>query len=130
MLVPLGAVGGFFDAIGGGGWGPIVTTTVVAQGHDPHRTIGSVNASEFFVTFAEAVTFVITIPHLITQHWQVIVGLLAGGVAAAPLAAYLCKKLPTRALLILVGVLIIVLSVRNVLLAEAQLQAILRWLGI
>ena len=113
-LLPLGAAGGFFDAIGGGGWGPIVTSTLMARGHNPRRTIGSVNLSEFFVTVAEAVTF-FTILGLV--HWQVIVGLLIGGVLAAPLAAYVCKRLPARALMIIVGTLIMVLSVRTIYLA-------------
>ncbi len=119
FLVPLGLFGGFMDAIGGGGWGPIVTTTVVAGGHSPRLTVGSVNATEFFVTFAQAITFVITIPGLVSQHWQVILGLLLGGVIAAPLAAIACKKLPTRALMVMVGVLIIVLSIRTLYLALA-----------
>jgi len=113
-LLPLGAAGGFFDAIGGGGWGPIVTSTLMARGHNPRRTIGSVNLSEFFVTLAEAVTF-FTILGLV--HWQVIVGLLIGGVLAAPLAAYVCKRLPVRALMIIVGSLIMVLSIRTIYLA-------------
>jgi len=113
-LIPLGAAGGFFDAIGGGGWGPIVTSTLMARGHNPRRTIGSVNLAEFFVTLAEAVTF-FAILGLV--HWQVIVGLLIGGVLAAPLAAYICKRLPARALMIIVGTLIMVLSIRTIYLA-------------
>jgi len=116
-LIPLAAIGGFFDAVGGGGWGPIVTTTVIARGHSPRLTIGSVNATEFFVTLAEAVTFVITIPALLTQHWQVMAGLIVGGVIAAPLAALACKRLPARALMAFVGVLIVVLSARTIVLS-------------
>jgi len=119
FLIPLGAIGGFFDAIGGGGWGPIVTTTVIARGHNPRLTVGSVNATEFFVTLAEAITFVITIPELISQYWQIIIGLLIGEVIAAPLAAYVCKKLPTRSLMILVGILIVILSIRTIYLSLA-----------
>lgn len=110
-LFPLGAVGGFFDAIGGGGWGPIVTSTLVASGHNPRFTIGSVNLAEFFVTVAEVVTF-ITMVGLV--QWQVIVGLIIGGVLAAPLAAYVCKKVPTRTLMVLVGLLIVGLSIRTI----------------
>ncbi|MDH5406809.1 MAG: sulfite exporter TauE/SafE family protein [Candidatus Aminicenantes bacterium] len=113
-LLPLGAAGGFFDAIGGGGWGPIVTSTLMARGHSPRFSIGSVNLAEFFVTVAEAATF-FTILGLV--HWQVIVGLLIGGVIAAPLAAYICKRLPSRALMIIVGILITALSVRTIYLA-------------
>jgi uncharacterized membrane protein YfcA len=110
----LGLVGGFFDAIGGGGWGPIVTTTMVARGSNPRYTIGSVNLSEFFVTFAESVTFILTIG---LEFWKVILGLLIGGAIAAPLAAVVTRKLPTRVLMALVGVLIIGLSIRTIVLA-------------
>ncbi len=113
-IIPLASAGGFFDAIGGGGWGPIVTSTLMARGHNPRFTIGSVNLSEFFVTVAEAATF-FTILGLI--HWQVIVGLLIGGVLAAPMAAFVCKRLPSRTLMIIVGILITILSVRTIYLA-------------
>lgn len=110
-LLPLGICGGFFDAVGGGGWGPIVTSTLVARGHNPRFSIGSVNLAEFFVTVAEVATF-LTIIGLV--HWQIIVGLIIGGVLAAPLAAYVCKRLPPRALMIMVGLLIMVLSIRTI----------------
>jgi len=110
-LLPLGICGGFFDAIGGGGWGPIVTSTLVARGHNPRFSIGSVNLAEFFVTVAEVAAF-LTIIGLV--HWQIIVGLIIGGVLAAPLAAYVCKRLPPRALMIMGGLLIMVLSIRTI----------------
>lgn len=110
-LIPLGLIGGFFDAVGGGGWGPIVTTTLVARGNNPRSAIGSVNLTEFFVTLSESIVFILTIG---LTHWQVIVGLLVGGIVAAPVAAYVCKRLPTRALMILVGILIIALSIRTI----------------
>ncbi len=108
----LGLIGGFCDAIGGGGWGPVVTTTLVARGKNPRLTIGSVNFSEFFVTFAESVTFVLTLTF--TQYWQIILGLLIGGAIAAPLAARVTKTLPLKGLMILVGTLIILLSIRTI----------------
>lgn len=114
QLFPLGVVGGFFDAIGGGGWGPIVTSTIVARGHNPRFAIGSVNLAEFFVTIAEVATFFTVIG---LTHWQIIVGLIIGGVLAAPLAAYVCKRLPSQALMIIVGLLIIALSIRTTYLA-------------
>jgi uncharacterized membrane protein YfcA len=110
-LLSLGLIGGFFDAIGGGGWGPIVTSTLVARGHNPGLTIGSVNLAEFFVTTAEVATF-FTLTEL--AHWQIIVGLIIGGVLAAPLAAYVCKRIPSRALMVVVGVLTIGLSIRTI----------------
>jgi len=110
-LFPLGISGGFFDAIGGGGWGPIVTSTLVARGNNPRFSIGSVNLAEFFVTVAEVATF-LTIVGL--AHWKIIIGLIIGGVLAAPLAAFLCKRVPSRALMVMVGVLIIALSIRTI----------------
>jgi uncharacterized membrane protein YfcA len=116
-LSTLGAVGGFFDAIGGGGWGPIVTSTLVARGNNPRFTIGSVNFSEFFITFSQSVVFVFTLQFGL--YWKVILGLLIGGAVAAPLAALVTKKLPVRQLMLLVGALIILLSIRTLYLALA-----------
>lgn len=108
----LGLVGGFCDAAGGGGWGPIVTTTLISNGATPRKTIGSVNLTEFFVTFAEAVTFIAT---LSTIRWEVVLGLIIGGIIAAPFGAFLTKKIPTRAMMLFVGVLITFLSLRTIL---------------
>jgi uncharacterized membrane protein YfcA len=110
-LAPLGLVGGFFDAIGGGGWGPIVTTTLVATGSNPRFVVGSVNLAEFFVTVAESITFILSIG---LTHWTIILGLIIGGAIAAPLAAYVCQRLPTKTLMRAVGVLIILLSIRTI----------------
>ena len=108
----LGLVGGFFDAIGGGGWGPVVTTTLVARGNNARVSIGTVNFSEFFVTFAQSVTFILALSF--ADYWQVIAGLLLGGVLAAPLAAYITKHLPLKTLMIIVGIVIIGLSLRTI----------------
>lgn len=108
-LAPLGLVGGFLDAAGGGGWGPIVTSTLVARGHDPRFAIGSVNATEFFVTLAQTITFVLAIG---LTNWQAILGLAVGGAIAAPLAAVLTKRIKVRTLMIMVGCIIIGLSLR------------------
>jgi len=108
----LGLFGGFCDAIGGGGWGPVVTSTLVAQGKYPRTTIGSVNFSEFFITFSESVTFVLALRF--GQYWKIILGLLIGGAVAAPLAAILAQNLPVKTLMIVVGILIILLSIRTI----------------
>lgn len=113
-LLPLGLIGGFFDAIGGGGWGPIVTSTLVARGNNPRITIGTVNLVEFFVAFSQSIVFLSTIG---LKQWQVTVGLLIGGVIAAPLAAFITKKIPARPLMRMVGILIILLSIRTIVLA-------------
>jgi uncharacterized membrane protein YfcA len=111
----LGLFGGFFDAIGGGGWGPVVTSTLVARGKHVRRTIGSVNFSEFFVTLGESILFIFTLNF--GEYWQIILGLLIGGAIAAPIAARLAQKLPIKTLMIVVGVLIILLSIRTLYLA-------------
>lgn len=111
----LGLLGGFCDAVGGGGWGPVVTSTLVARGKNPRMTIGSVNFSEFFVTLVQSILFVITLS--IGQYWKIILGLLIGGAIAAPIAAKLAQKLPMKALMIFVGILIVVLSIRTLVLA-------------
>jgi uncharacterized membrane protein YfcA len=112
IVPPLGFLGGFLDAIGGGGWGPVVTTTLIARGNQPRSTIGSVNAAEFFITLAETVVFSLTIQ---LTHWRIILGLLIGGALAAPLAARLTRKLPTRWLMAFVGALIALISARSLL---------------
>jgi uncharacterized protein len=97
--------------VGGGGWGPIVTSTLVGSGAAvPRYAIGSVNAAEFFVTAVVAATFVVTIG---ITHPRVVIGLLVGGALAAPLAAYLVRYLPARPLMILVGTVVILLSGRG-----------------
>lgn len=110
-IEPLGFFGGLCDAIGGGGWGPIVTSTLVARGSSPRATIGSVNSSEFFITLAQSITFFLAIG---LTGWQITLGLLIGGVIAAPLAAFTCSRVPARALMVTVGVVILVLSMRTI----------------
>ncbi len=106
----LALTGGFVDAVGGGGWGPVVTTSLIGSGQDPRQTIGSVNAAEFFLTMVGGAVFAILGGF---THWTVIAGLIVGGLFAAPFAAWLCSKLPAKVLLIIVGVLISSLSVMN-----------------
>jgi uncharacterized protein len=108
----LGLLGGFCDAIGGGGWGPVVTSTLVARGKYARTTIGSVNFSEFFVTLSQSVIFVLSLS--LSEYWPIIIGLLIGGGIAAPLAARMTKKLPLKTLMIMVGTLIIILSIRTI----------------
>lgn len=113
-IYPLGFAGGFLDATGGGGWGPVVTSTMVAVGHDVKKTIGTVNTAEFLVTVAETTTFVVLLRDF-TSYWQIILGLIVGGVCAAPMAAWICKKIPVRPLLAIVGTLIIALNLYNLI---------------
>ncbi len=108
----LGLFGGFFDSIGGGGWGAIVTTTLIGNGTVPRYAIGSVSLSEFFVTLAISATFILTIG---LELWPIIIGLIIGGVIAAPFAAYATRYLPARVLMVVVGCVIIVLSLRTLI---------------
>ncbi len=109
-LGALAVFGGFMDSIGGGGWGPIVTSTLMGRGRDPRYTIGSVNTAEFAISFASGITF---IAFEGINGWQVIAGLIIGGVIAAPIGAYLVNKIPRKSITILIGLLLIVLSLRT-----------------
>ena len=111
-VAPLGFAGGVLDSIGGGGWGPIVTSTLLGRGTTPRYAIGSVSLAEFFVTMAISGTFLFTIGLAL---WPIIAGLVVGGVLAAPLAAYATKHLPDKVLMIMVGCVIIILSARELL---------------
>lgn len=111
-IFPLAAVGGFLDSIGGGGWGPIVSSTLIAGGRNARYAIGSANLTEFFVSLASSITFFTLIG---LTHWYIIVGLIIGGVIAAPIAAYLANKIPTKAIMILVGVVVIIVSLKRLL---------------
>ena len=105
------------DAVGGGGWGPIVTTGLLGAGAPPRYVIGTVNASEFLITLSVSLTFIIA---LLTGHWDdagdltrnlyAVGGLIAGGLVAAPLAGYLVKSMRETFLLRLVGILIMLLA--------------------
>jgi len=108
----LAATGGFLDSIGGGGWGPIVTSTLLGQGRDPRYTIGSVNAAEFAITFASGITFLIF--HGVNS-WQVVLGLIVGGVIAAPVGALVVGRIKRKPLMLTVGILVILLSARTIL---------------
>ena len=105
----LAFAGGSLDSIGGGGWGPIVTSTLIARGRHPKYTIGSVNLAEFFVSLASSVTFITLIGF---SHWQVVLGLILGGMVAAPIAANLSRKLPIKTMMIMVGTIVIIVSLR------------------
>jgi uncharacterized membrane protein YfcA len=103
----LALFGGFLDTIGGGGWGPIVTSNLLSQGKDPREAIGTVNTAEFFVTYFATVIFVFILG---VKHWQIILGLIAGGALAAPFGAYIASRINKRVLFLLVGTLIILTS--------------------
>ena len=106
----LAVSGGFLDAVGGGGWGPVVTSSLIGQGNNPRKTIGTVNTAEFFVALATGTSFLLLGG---IDHWVLVAGLIFGGLFAAPFAAYLTSKLSVKALLVSVGLLISSLSAFN-----------------
>ena len=122
LVVPLGAVGGFMDAVGGGGWGPVVTTGLVGSGGAPREVIGTVNTVEFFLTAAVSAAFLTA---LLTGHWAeadglmtyawAVGGLIVGGVIAAPMAGYVTRYLPQKYLMVAVGTLITLLAIYQTL---------------
>jgi len=108
LIAPLGLVGGFLDAAGGGGWGPVVTSNLLIQGADPRKVIGTVNTVEFFLTLTVSATFIY---HLgFADVAGATLGLLIGGVLAAPLGAWAAKHIPVKPLLIMVGVVLTLTS--------------------
>lgn len=108
IVPPLGFVGGFLDASGGGGWGGVVTSTLVGSGQAPRTAVGSVNVTEFFVTVAAATTFFI---ELGASPLRELIGLALGGVLAAPFGGWLVKYLSPRLLMTLVGLLVAALAI-------------------
>jgi uncharacterized membrane protein YfcA len=112
VIEPLGLAGGFLDAAGGGGWGPVVTGNLLVQGAEPRKTIGTVNTAEFLVTLTASITFVAALGW--AAFTVATVGLLIGGVLAAPLGAWLVKRIPAKPMLIAVGVLLTLTSLYGV----------------
>jgi uncharacterized membrane protein YfcA len=106
--VLLGFGAGFLDASGGGGWGPMTTSTLVGSGHAPRYSVGSVNTAEFFVTVSAATTFFAEIGVAPPEYF---IPLVLGGILAAPFGGWVVKHVPTRALMTAVGILIVTLSI-------------------
>jgi uncharacterized membrane protein YfcA len=117
FVVPLGLAGGFLDATGGGGWGPVVTSNLLIQGSSPRHTIGTVNSVEFILTLSISITFFLNI------GWEAFTvataGLLVGGVVAAPLGAMLARHIAPKILLVSVGIILTLTS----------LFGVAKWLG-
>jgi uncharacterized membrane protein YfcA len=108
VIEPLGLVGGLLDAAGGGGWGPVVTSNLLVQGASPRETIGTVNTAEFFLTATISATFIFTLGF--AAFTLQTLGILVGGLLAAPLGGWLAKKVPARPLMALVGTLLTLTS--------------------
>ena len=108
IVDPLGFAGGFLDDAGGGGWGPVVTSNLLVQGANPRKVVGTVNTSELFLALAISGAFLVTIGF--SAFGTAAVGLLIGGVAAAPLGGWVAKRVPARPMLVMVGVVLTVTS--------------------
>ena len=113
-IASLAFAGGLLDTTGGGGWGAVVVSGLLYNGRNPRYTIGSVNLAEFFVALAGASTFTFMLG---IDNWIVVTGLMSGGVIASPFAAYLCQKVNNRTLMLIVGAVIILLSLRTIMLS-------------
>src|ERR687891_631923 len=126
-LVPLGLVGGFVDATGGGGWGPVTTPTLLATGRmEPRRVVGSVDTSEFLVALAASAGFLLSLGSEVIAG-KVVAGLLLGGLAAAPLAAWLVRKVTARLLGALVGGFIVLINARTIFGTTGETVALRGW---
>ncbi len=108
LIAPLGLFGGFLDAAGGGGWGPVVTSNLLIQGADPRKVVGTVNSVEFFLTVTVSIAFIMHIG--LADVAGATLGLLIGGVAAAPVGAWAAKRIPVKPMLVLVGAVLTVTS--------------------
>lgn len=106
-LTRLGVIGGFIDSFAGGGWGPLVTGTLIKNSFTPRFAVGSSTVAKFILTVTAAVTFFLTLG---IQHWNIILGLLIGGIITAPFSAMLTAKLPVKNMFIIIGTLVIVMS--------------------
>ncbi len=111
-IAPLGLIGGFLDAVGGGGWGPVVTSNLLIQGADPRKVVGTVSAVEFFLTITVSATFIFRLGF--ADLAGATLGLLIGGLMAAPIGAWAAKHFPAKTMLILVGVVLTVTSAYGV----------------
>lgn len=108
----LGFFGALIDAMGGGGWGPIVASTLLARGNEARFTVGTVNAVEFFITLTSSLVFIATVG---IGFWKVVLPLALGGLLAAPLAAFACKRIPHKPMLAIVGLVIVAVSTRTLM---------------
>jgi uncharacterized membrane protein YfcA len=111
VVIPLAVTGGFVDGAGGGGWGPVVTTSLLGGKMEPKKVIGTVNASEFFINLASAVSLLFLVK---VTDWEALAGLIIGGFLVAPYAARVTSKMSVKMILTFVGVLITVISLRKI----------------
>jgi len=107
----LGLGGGFIDAVGGGGWGSIVLSTLIAGGRHPRFSLGTVKLSRFFIALMSSITF---ITMLNSKHWEAVAGLVIGSAIASPIAAKISNRISAKAIMIAVAVIVILISVKSI----------------
>ncbi len=107
----LGLGGGFIDAVGGGGWGSIVLSTLIAGGRHPRFSLGTVKLSRFFVALVGSITF---ITMLSSKHWDAVAGLVIGSAIASPIAAKISNKISAKTIMVAVGIIVIIISIRSI----------------
>jgi hypothetical protein len=107
----LGLGGGFIDAVGGGGWGSIVLSTLIAGGRHPRFSLGTVKLSRFFIALMSSITF---IAMLSSNHWEAVAGLVIGSAIASPVAAKISNRISAKAIMIAVGVIVILISIKSI----------------
>lgn len=116
FAIPTGLVGGFLAAVGGGGWGPVtMPITLMTSRLEPHRVVGSVSTAQVFASAAAVIGFWFAVPETLTVLWPLVIGMAVGGMAAAPLAAWLTRKIPTARLGSTIGMLVVALNLRTLL---------------
>jgi hypothetical protein len=118
-IAPLALVAGFLDAVTGGGWGALTTSSLVARHHEPRFAIGTAHAAKFFVSLAISLAFLWTLGF---SHAQVVLGLMTGGVIAAPFAAWVTRHVPAKMMMGLVGAIVVLLGARNLAIAAGWIE--------
>jgi hypothetical protein len=111
----LGFGGGFIDAVGGGGWGSIVLSTLIAGGRNPLFSLGTVKLSRFFIALMSSLVFVlmrIAMPGVV--HWEAVAGLIIGSALASPIATKISNKISAKAIMVSVGVIVILISIKSI----------------
>ena len=107
----LGLGGGFIDAVGGGGWGSIVLSTLIAGGRNPRFSLGTVKLSRFFIALMSSITF---IAMLNGKHWEAVAGLVIGSAIASPIAAKISNRISAKAIMVAVGIIVILTSIKSI----------------
>jgi uncharacterized membrane protein YfcA len=108
----LGLGGGFIDAVGGGGWGSIVLSTLIAGGRNPRFSLGTVKLTRFFIALMSSLTFIAMVN---SAHWEAVAGLIIGSALASPIAAKISNKISAKTIMVAVGIIVILTSLKSII---------------